>query len=698
MRASLFLFFTISSISISIYGQNIDSLRNHVEASPDSERFEIILNYMRFLVPRNPQESYNISEYALSFSEERADSLMIVKTLFAQAFLLRRLEQENRALTKLSRAYGIAKRNNQKEQLVRILNLLAISYTYTSNYDDALKANFESLSLNEKFGNIEEIGITCNNIGLVYFKLRNANEALKYYKKSLEAKRSIRSTFDLDRLYINMALCYNQLRMFIEAEKFVEDALAVCKENCSDEIIMEAEISLAISLFERGLIDSSLEHFQKSLNIARELNNNRFVMENLSNIAGNYLALGDSERALRCLQEAESIAKNAEYLDPLLDVYKKFAKIFAESNDYEKSALYSKKYSDLRDSVLSEELINNLANIQANYAERENLSTIADNEKVIRAQRDLNYAIAFIVVMAFAFIYLIMRNSRTIRSLNTRLALEVQQKTIELVKSNHSLKQVNDELDNLVYKTSHDIRGPLATLKGVCNIALMDVSDETALAFLRKLDITSSQLNLVLDKFSRVNEIYNTVIRPQAVSIHTVIHEMVTLQQKIPRQKRIAVIEEIEKIENFETAPTLFYYALNSLIDNAFRYYNESTRVDSYVKITVEKKREEVIIRVIDNGVGIPVNIDSDSLFHMFTRGSERSLTGGMGLFIASTAIRKLQGEIKFQRSADFILTEFIMILPVKMDLNKIERPKERGKILPATTELIATLDSRFEK
>jgi signal transduction histidine kinase len=177
-----------------------------------------------------------------------------------------------------------------------------------------------------------------------------------------------------------------------------------------------------------------------------------------------------------------------------------------------------------------------------------------------------------------------------------------------------------------------------------------------------------------------------------------VIDEMVSVQQKIPRQKRIQVIQEIQTIDDFQTSPSLFYYALNSLIDNAFRYYNESPRGDSFVKITVERKRDDVVIRIIDNGVGIPVTIDSDSLFHMFTRGSERSLTGGMGLFIASTAVRKLQGEIKFQRSPDFILTEFIMILPLKMDFSKIEHPKERGKILPATTGLIATLDSRFEK
>ena len=62
----------------------------------------------------------------------------------------------------------------------------------------------------------------------------------------------------------------------------------------------------------------------------------------------------------------------------------------------------------------------------------------------------------------------------------------MDKKTIDLARVNQSLKQVNDELDNFIYKTSHDIRGPLASLKGMCNVALMDVKDPIALEYLKK--------------------------------------------------------------------------------------------------------------------------------------------------------------------------------------------------------------------
>jgi signal transduction histidine kinase len=230
-----------------------------------------------------------------------------------------------------------------------------------------------------------------------------------------------------------------------------------------------------------------------------------------------------------------------------------------------------------------------------------------------------------------------------------------------------------------VYKTSHDIRGPLATLKGICNIALMDVKDREAIVFLKKLDNTSTLLNQVLDKFSRVNEIYNAYVVPKPVDIRKLLEDILHTQNKTERLKPIDVQTEIATLEGFESEPRLLYYVLNSIIDNAFRYYNESSSIASYVKVKVEQAKDEVMIRIIDNGVGIPINIDSDSLFHMFTRGSERSLTGGMGLFIATIATRKLQGEIEFHRSDDFLLTEFVLTLPLKMDLARIEKPRERG-------------------
>ena len=51
-------------------------------------------------------------------------------------------------------------------------------------------------------------------------------------------------------------------------------------------------------------------------------------------------------------------------------------------------------------------------------------------------------------------------------------------------KAEQELRQKNNELDTFVYKASHDLKGPLASIRGVLNLAINDVKDENASLYL----------------------------------------------------------------------------------------------------------------------------------------------------------------------------------------------------------------------
>ncbi len=673
MRAiQVFLFLLLP---VFCYSQNLDSLKNVVNSTPQDQQFEVILSYMRSLLSENVEQSYNVSEYAVKYAEKRADSLLITKALYAQSFLLRRLAKENEAVTNLKKIYGIAKRNNYIEELSKILNLLAVSYTFTANYDEALKANFEALTVNEKRNSLEDISMSCNNIGLVYFKLSNYDESIKYYQKSLDAKKKSGSTFDLDRLHINMALCYNQLKAFNEAELSIQEAFKACGNNCSDEIVMEAELALGVSLHNSKRSDEAIEHFNKSLLLSRKLSSTRFEMEILSLLASTYLEQGNDEKALEILRTAENISNSTVYLQSLLYLYEKFSDYYAETSDYQNAAYYSRKYSGLRDSVFSENLIKNLADVQSKFAERENLATISTKDQIIKQQRYISSLIALTFILSGLLILFIMRTNRIARKLNSKLSEEVQRQTAELTvakskleKSNKSLMYVNAELDNLIYKTSHDLKGPLTTLKGICNLALMDVKDATALDYFAKIDQTTAKLSKVLDRLSVISVIMSTEHQVVPIDLPAVINEIVQHEKRIAKQKDIKVDLFLKDIPGFATDPKLLRYALESVISNAFKYHNDSPRVDSYISITVKLKRERVIISIIDNGIGMGVD-DKADVFRLFFRASERSETGGTGLFIAKLATEKLAGDIEFYKLPNE--TEFRITLPKVFEMTQ---------------------------
>ena len=83
-----------------------------------------------------------------------------------------------------------------------------------------------------------------------------------------------------------------------------------------------------------------------------------------------------------------------------------------------------------------------------------------------------------------------------------------------------------------------------------------------------------------------------------------------------------------------ESDKELVRIVLENLIDNAIKFYNDSDRVNSFVKIHINSMpKGGVIVRVIDNGIGISES-SPGKLFQMFSRASERSETGGIGLYI----------------------------------------------------------------
>jgi signal transduction histidine kinase len=69
-----------------------------------------------------------------------------------------------------------------------------------------------------------------------------------------------------------------------------------------------------------------------------------------------------------------------------------------------------------------------------------------------------------------------------------------------------------------------------------------------------------------------------------------------------------------------------------------------------------------VSLHVIDNGIGV-TKADSEKIFQIFSRASERSDTGGIGLYLSKLASEKLGGEINFRTTQEGY-TEFYAVFP----------------------------------
>ena len=674
--------------STEIFAQNqkkIDSLNSVLPKNPGSKRAEVLIDIGIEYANTDNSKALHYFEEAYLLSLQLGDSAGMVSSGWLQGEILRRVERTNESISILNYNLPIAKRNNIRKYYKRILNTLAIDHTFLANYDKALEYHFLSLMAREEDLEKEEVTLALNNVGLVYFKLRNFEKALEYYNRALKMKEEINDLYELNTLLINMGLCYNQLFNYEEAQKLIYRSYSLCADHCSEQTKIVGEYGLGNAFF--GLKDfvEAEKHFLLSLEYALKVGDKRNQVENLIFLARISIDARREAKAIELLNEAEAIAANTGYDEVLIDIYRHHSRLLDQMKDYKAASVYLNKYIKLKDSTYSDQLIKNLTKVQTNYEERENLKTIAAKDAVLalkeetlkRQRTETQYAIV-VSILVFILAILMLQLFRITRKANARLEKRVDARTKELNDTVEALAKVNGELDNFIYKTSHDIRGPLASLKGICNVAMMDVKDHTALNYLQKLDATAERLNTILTRLLIINQINHAVLAANIINFEELIEEIMMLERKKGVPKRLSMSYEVGKDLTVKSDKDMMRIVLENLIDNSIKFYNESERVDPFVRIHISSQQDNVVVKVMDNGVGINTET-KEKIFQMFVRASERSETGGIGLYLSKLATGRLEGTIEFSSTPEKY-TEFTVIFP--LDLGPVlEKRKELERV-----------------
>ena len=187
----------------------------------------------------------------------------------------------------------------------------------------------------------------------------------------------------------------------------------------------------------------------------------------------------------------------------------------------------------------------------------------------------------------------------------------------------------------------------------------MDVKDPLALEYFQKLDFTAEKLNTILTRLLIINQINNSSASYEPIDFNEIVEDVIVLEKKRGLPPNLKITKTIENGITFYSDKELMRIILENLIDNAIKFYNDSDRIDPFVEIKVDKEGNYLKVRVIDNGIGIS-QVNPDKIFQMFSRASERSGTGGIGLYLTKTATEKIGGQIDLKTTPEGY-TEFFV-------------------------------------
>ena len=214
-----------------------------------------------------------------------------------------------------------------------------------------------------------------------------------------------------------------------------------------------------------------------------------------------------------------------------------------------------------------------------------------------------------------------------------------------LLWKNQQLTRNNIELDNFVYRVSHDLRAPIASCIGLTDLMQHEKNPDNFKYF----NTLQQQKLKHLDKF--VVDILNysrnsrKPIEPLPVNFEEKLSEIAYQYSLIEDFAGTEFDYEVEQDRNFYTDSGRLDVILNNLISNAFKFINKY-RTSNKVWVHVKTNKENAIVTVNDNGIGIHPD-HTDKIFDMFHRATDVSKGSGLGLFIVKESLEKIEGKIE---------------------------------------------------
>ncbi len=564
------------------------------------------------------------------------------------------------------------------------------------------------------------------NFGYTYDRLDRKKEALQNYEEALKIFRNIKFDKGINQTVTNLASLYFDLQQYKTAKVYFQQVYDNLKDNPKDEIAMgNVLFSLAACSRKLGNAKEAMEGYQKSLAIRERigdlngialsnwgigqlyvdkkqyqlslpyldiaLTNNR-ILKNAYHECAVLNTLGDAQLGLEDYSAAEKTAKLAmlraretKSKVPLATALNLLSRVSVAQKKFEEALKYKSEYTAVSDSLHINQTVNDVVVEDLNRVNLDNAKLEKSNKEIVARNTEYLTAISIITALLILLvILLVLYYKRNTEKKNANNLLQKQTQVI--AETNEELNSLNEELttqmdivssqnieleklNSLKNKffsiVSHDLRGPINTLKMLLEFYReADLNEEELKKTLARLEdsiyTTASFLDNLLE-WSR-SQLDGMVVNPDTVNLRMMISDNITLMNAQIKLKSIHVENEVAEQTTIFADPNMINTVIRNLLSNAIKFCATGDRIFFAAKV----EGNEVICTISDNGPGIN-DIDKENLFnlaHTISTGTSGEKGYHIGLLLCKDMLSQNHGKIEVESEIDKGTT-FYITLPV---------------------------------
>ncbi|RZL33617.1 MAG: tetratricopeptide repeat protein [Pedobacter sp.] len=603
----------------------------------------------------------------------------LVRKYEFKAYLLKNTFFNNElALINLDSAINLINDNSEKysKELIKIYILKADVLVNQYNYDDAFKYLYLAKQLNERNKDLLQTANSNIQIAFLLYKQEKYLDAITYFKAAvselkLVEKNPKENTFlEQQRHLNNIGLCYEkagQLENAINAYKIAINYLDANRKrfvNDKEYIDMAKGIvlgNLGSSYYKMTDYKNAEQSYKQSLALNKKDEQDALLTQiKLGQLYITKNQLNDAQAILNSLKNFSEVRKSP-YLPVELRYRELGYKFYDQAGNKVKAYEYFKSYHKLKDSIDLSSV--NLSNRDIN---KEFVKLAHAHEIEVFKKQDevksvyLVLAIVFILLSVLC-IFLILRDVRGSKKhikkltvLNAKISghNELMEKTLE------ALEQSQEENSHMMQILAHDMRTPIAGVIGLTSLMLdEDDLNEEHREIISMINTSGADTLNFINDLLQVQYNKNNLIK-EPVEMHTLLKYCITLLDSKAKEKKQQLTIKTFPIE-INISREKIWRVMSNLISNAIKFSPHGSKIH----IEMEEKPLSLLIKVKDNGIGIPENLAA-KLFNMDAdvqrQGTDGEKSFGLGLAISKQIIEAHNGSIWFESLPGFGTTFFV--------------------------------------